>query len=303
MTAPAQEKCDALQEVFTHEEASEFYEAMMSHHRDAMKGLLERYRGSFFNAEHSGTSEKQQWLDVGCGPGNFTKNYLLPLCPPSMERLVAADCSQAMLDHASRKHAHPKIVHRLVDISSDEAVSAFAEREGLFERVCCFLLLHWIRDKVAVLRNIERLIAPGGQCLVVFCTKVAPQQLMRAMLESGKWVRQEHALRSALPDSWENDDEDSIEGKLEGLVASTGLVSLKCDAVVFKVPSPHIDVVVRSLCCHVPLYQFMSEEEKAELEKFSRNFCLQGRCVNYSDTGTVELQRCVIQAYKPWLQS
>lgn len=278
------------------------YEAMMSHHRDAMKGALDRYHDSFFTAEGRGTGEKQQWLDVGCGPGNFTKNYLLPLCPLSMKRLLAVDCSQVMLDYACRKHAHPKIVHRLLDVASDEAVSAFVQQEGLFERVCSFLVLHWIRDKVAVLRNMERLMAPGGQCLVVFNTKVSPQQLIRAMLDSGKWARHEHVLRSALPDSWEHDDVNSITQKLEALVGSSGLVSLKCEVVLLKAPSPHIDVVVRSLCSQVPFYQFLTEEEKAELEAFARNFCLQGRCVNYSVTGTTELQRCVIHAYKPKLQ-
>ncbi|XP_075550081.1 juvenile hormone acid O-methyltransferase-like [Dermacentor variabilis] len=99
-----------------------------------------------------------------------------------------------MLDHAARNHAHPKIEYLLLDIANDKAVSACAAREGLFERVCCFLTLHWISDKAAALRNLERLTAPGGECLVVFNPRVSMQQVLRAMIASGKWKRHEHAL-------------------------------------------------------------------------------------------------------------
>ncbi|XP_049525683.1 uncharacterized protein LOC119456320 isoform X2 [Dermacentor silvarum] len=301
MSVPVEEKPHSAKMVFDAEEASAFYDVMMHHNREAMKGFLERYNDSFFAVENGVQCADRQWLDVGCGPGNFTKNYLLPHAPSSLRRLVAADIAQSMLDYAARKHAHPKIAHRFLDIVDDKAVSAFAEREGLFERVCSFLTLHWISDKAAALRNLERLTAPGGQCLVVFNPRVAPQQLINAMIESGKWKRHEHALKSALPESWELYDVNTMVSKLQGLVASTSLVALSCEVVPLQVVSPEIDLEVRALCAHVPIYRHMKKEEQAEVEEFARNLALQNGCVNFSVTGITHQLRCVIHARKPRL--
>ncbi|XP_054927303.1 juvenile hormone acid O-methyltransferase-like isoform X3 [Dermacentor andersoni] len=215
----------------------------------------------------------------------------------------ARTVEQAMLDHAARNHAHPKIAYRLLDIANDKAVVAFAAREGLFERVCCFLTLHWIRDKAAALRNMEHLTAPGGECLVVFNTRVSLQQVLRAMIASGKWKRHEHVLESALPESWEFYDVDTMVSKLEGLVASTSLVALSCEVVTLQVGSPEIDLEVRALCAAVPIYPHMKEEGKAEVEEFVRNLALQDGCVNFSVTGITHQLRCVIHARKPVLSS
>ncbi|KAH6930380.1 hypothetical protein HPB50_013165 [Hyalomma asiaticum] len=303
MLEPVGEGRDTVPMVFDAEEAPAFYDIAMHHSREAMKIFLERYRDSFFAVDDDAQHAHCQWLDVGCGPGNFTKNYLLPYAPPYFRRLVAADFAQTMLDYAAREHAHPKIAHRLLDITDDDAVSAFIEREGLFERVCCFLTLHWIRDKVAALKNLERLTAPGGQCLVVFHPRVAPQQFFRAMVESGKWKKQERVLKSALPQSWEHYDVDTMTSELKKLVASTSLVVLSCEVTTVPVVSPGIDEAVRALCSEAPIYRNMSKEEQAEVEEFARHLALQGGCVNFSVTGITHQNKCTIHAFKPRLLS
>ncbi|XP_054926380.1 juvenile hormone acid O-methyltransferase-like isoform X1 [Dermacentor andersoni] len=303
MSGPAEDKRQSAEMMFDAEEVSAYYESFMHHNREAMKVFLERYKDSFFAVENGVQCADRQWLDVGCGPGKFTKNYLLPHAPSSLRRLVAADFSQAMLDHAARNHAHPKIAYRLLDIANDKAVSAFAAREGLFERVCCFLTLHWISDKAAALRNLEYLTAPGGECLVVFNPRVAPQQVLRAMIASGKWKRHEHVLKYALPESWEFYDVDTMVSKLEGLVASTSLVALSCEVVPLQVGSPEIDLEVRALCAAIPIYPHMKKEGQVEVEEFVRNLALQDGCVNFSVTGITHQLRCVIHARKPVLSS
>ncbi|XP_054927299.1 uncharacterized protein [Dermacentor andersoni] len=303
MSGLSEDKRQSAEMMFGAEEVPACYDSVMHHNREAMKVFLERYKDSFFAVENGAQCADCQWLDVGCGPGKFTKNYLLPHAPSSLRRLVAADFSQAMLDHAARNHAHPKIAYRLLDIANDKAVSAFAEREGLFERVCCFLTLHWIRDNAAAFRNLEHLTAPGGECLVVFNPRVSLQQVLRAMIASGKWKRHEHALKSALPESWELYDVDTMVSKLEGLVASTSLVALSCEVVPLQVGSPEIDVEVRVLCAHIPIYRHMKKEDQAEVEEFVRNLALQNGCVNFSTTGITHQLRCVVHARKPVLSS
>ncbi|KAL1425217.1 hypothetical protein MTO96_019370 [Rhipicephalus appendiculatus] len=63
-----------------------------------------------------GCHEKMQFLDVGCGTGDFTRDCLLPRCLPC-RRIVATDWSQDMIEYAKRYSAHVKIDYQQLDIS------------------------------------------------------------------------------------------------------------------------------------------------------------------------------------------
>ncbi|KAL1481132.1 hypothetical protein MTO96_050433 [Rhipicephalus appendiculatus] len=57
-------------------------------------------------------TKNQQFLDIGCGTGDFTRDWLLPRCPPC-RRLVAVDASEEMLSYARVNSAHPDIEYEL----------------------------------------------------------------------------------------------------------------------------------------------------------------------------------------------
>lgn len=111
------------------------------------------------------TSNKEQFLDIGCGIGDFTREELLPRCLPC-NRLVATDLSEDMLSHAMKNYSHPKIVYDILDIRGD--VSGFQQKYGQFERVYSFFCLNWVKDKQVAVNNIWRLLAPGGECILLF---------------------------------------------------------------------------------------------------------------------------------------
>ncbi|KAK8763208.1 hypothetical protein V5799_034182 [Amblyomma americanum] len=165
------------------------YDEVRAPDRQATAELLKAWQASFFTCSEGSDESEHQYLDVGCGPGNFVRNHLLPLCPPALKRLVATDNSKAMIDYAKRVHAHPKVEHRLLDIAIDDEVTDFIAKEGCFQRVYSFLALHWIEDKCAALRNIERLLTPGGECLVIFNPYPGPAQLYQALLDSDSWAK------------------------------------------------------------------------------------------------------------------
>ncbi|KAL3223982.1 hypothetical protein MRX96_027049 [Rhipicephalus microplus] len=72
-----------------------------------------------------------QVLDVGCGTGDFTRDFLLPRCLPCA-RLVGIDCSVDMIKYASRHSAHEKIEYEVLDIGED--VTEFISHRGRFDR-------------------------------------------------------------------------------------------------------------------------------------------------------------------------
>ncbi|KAG0423660.1 hypothetical protein HPB47_000573 [Ixodes persulcatus] len=108
--------------------------------------------------------ESQQFLDIGCGNGEFTCQDLLPRCLPR-RRIVAVDVARSTLDKARESFSHPKIEYDFLDIGKD--VSGFLGQYGQFDRVYSFGVLHWT-DQGDSFKNIEKLLTPGGECLLVY---------------------------------------------------------------------------------------------------------------------------------------
>ncbi|KAG0416977.1 hypothetical protein HPB47_006003 [Ixodes persulcatus] len=102
---------------------------------------LELLEGSFGSED----TLDHQFLDVGCGTGDFTRDCLLPRCPPC-RRIVAADVSEDMVQYAREHFSHPKICYDVLDIASED-VSDFIERYGEFDRVYSFFCFHWMRNQ------------------------------------------------------------------------------------------------------------------------------------------------------------
>ncbi|XP_075547454.1 juvenile hormone acid O-methyltransferase-like [Dermacentor variabilis] len=284
---------------FIVKELPKIYDQIRIHNREATGQLLKSWQASFFSNPKEDGKCDEQYLDIGCGPGNFTRNYLLPLCPPSMRRLVAVDNSHSMIDYARREHVDPKIEHRMLDITADDEVSQFIETEGQFDRVYSFLVFHWIHDKCAALRNVERLMAPGGECLIVFNPHPGPLQLSKAMMNSERWKKYSDVLKNVAPDFPDTYDPAYLRNYLINIVKSTSLVPLSRELVRVEATSASMDDTLRLFLPNNPVYSLLNEEGKAELENFAKELMKHGRCSNYSSTGTTWELRFVFHGYKP----
>jgi ubiquinone/menaquinone biosynthesis C-methylase UbiE len=98
-------------------------------------------------------------LDVGCGTGNT----LLALAP-YFESIVGVDLSTNMLRLASRKIIDNRI--RNVSLARMEA-SELGFSTGTFDYVVSHTALHHSGDLGAVLRELGRVVSPGGRLIVV----------------------------------------------------------------------------------------------------------------------------------------
>lgn len=125
---------------------------------------LERLGTSFKSRPNAG----QQFMDVGCGSGDFTRQQLLPRCQPC-RRIVATDISESMVRYARENFGHPQIEYEVHDISKD--VSGLVRKYGQFTRVYSFCALHWVKDHVTAFRNISDLMSSEGECLLLFVAR------------------------------------------------------------------------------------------------------------------------------------
>jgi trans-aconitate 2-methyltransferase len=93
-------------------------------------------------------------LDVGCGDGQLTAELAQSL---SQGKVVGVDGSASMISEAKQSYPEVSFYH------SDIAVFDCSER---FDFIYSFRTFHWIKDKVPVIKNLKRLLKPGGTILI-----------------------------------------------------------------------------------------------------------------------------------------
>lgn len=98
----------------------------------------------------------QDVLEAGCGTGQIT-GWLADMVKPG--KVVAADFAPAMLEQARSRRLEASFV--LMDICCEEPVTQ------PFDVVLCFHSFPHFRDQPAALRQISRLLKPGGQLVVL----------------------------------------------------------------------------------------------------------------------------------------
>ncbi|XP_012521864.1 juvenile hormone acid O-methyltransferase isoform X2 [Monomorium pharaonis] len=132
-------------------------EGSIMQRRDAQDVLEE------FNCELS--KMRGRCLDIGSGPGEITKEMLLPLLPNDAE-VVGADISEAMVEYARKKYSVDKRLSYIVlDIETSELPS---DQVGRYENVVSFYCLHWCNDIWRAFDNIYKLLRPNGKALMMF---------------------------------------------------------------------------------------------------------------------------------------
>lgn len=129
-------------------------------------------------------SMDQQFLDVGCAIGDFTRNVLLPRSD-SCWRIVGVDSSSSMIDYARQNFADPRICYDVLDIAED--VSGFLETYGSFDRLYSFYCFHWVKDQRKAFENVASLLTPGGECLLQFCARNPLFEVWRDVARTERW--------------------------------------------------------------------------------------------------------------------
>jgi ubiquinone/menaquinone biosynthesis C-methylase UbiE len=97
-------------------------------------------------------------LDVGCGPGNYTR-YLAAASGDGL--VVGVDASESMLATGARHAGNSNIAY----VRADACALPFAD--AAFDSVCCVGALHMTQDPIAALEEMTRVLAPAGRMVIV----------------------------------------------------------------------------------------------------------------------------------------
>ncbi|KAH9379925.1 hypothetical protein HPB48_000979 [Haemaphysalis longicornis] len=94
-----------------------------------------------------------------------------------------------MLEFARKNRADPKIEYKSLDLMADDDVARFVKEEGQFDIVFSFLTLHWMPDQHHAFRNVAALMAPGGECFLVFTHTLVLFDIYVALMQSPRWKK------------------------------------------------------------------------------------------------------------------
>ncbi|KAG0430665.1 hypothetical protein HPB47_022483 [Ixodes persulcatus] len=130
----------------------DIYMTVNSRQRQRNLQILDLLQGSFTD-----DTKERQFLDLGCGTGDFTRDHLLPRCP-KVERLVAVDVSEEMVEYARKHFAHPMICYDVLDTAAKD-VTEFVKRYGTLMGMNCISTLVTEEEKPLLLEDVAEITA------------------------------------------------------------------------------------------------------------------------------------------------
>lgn len=172
--------------------------------------------------EELGDGRVTSALEIGCGPGTWT-----PLLAARAAHVDAIDLSTSMLEQARASVTDPA-VHFI------HADAARFQAERQYELVMSIRVLEYIPEWGAILRNLGRLVAPGGRAVIITKT---PFSVWRGTGRE-RWFGP-HTLARRLtgrrldPEFWQQYLPVST---VRGIFADAGFVDIRVRPVIFGLP-------------------------------------------------------------------
>jgi SAM-dependent methyltransferase len=113
--------------------------------------------------EMLGLAPGDRVLDVGCGPGNFSRDFARVA---GDGLVIGIDASATMLASAVRRGGGANLAY----VRGDASDLPFDD--GAFDAVCCFAALYLIEEPMRAIDEIVRVLAPGGRvALLASCNR------------------------------------------------------------------------------------------------------------------------------------
>lgn len=168
----------------------------------------------------------ERWLDIGCGRGAV----LLPVAEAIGQHGIAVgiDISSGMVEHARRLALHAGL--RNVECEVDDAQSP-ATVKGPFDTVSSSLVLFFLSDPLAALRNWRPLLKPGGRLGVTTFGAIDP-----------RWAEVDEVFAPHLPPEMKDARTSGKEGPF---ASDQGVERLFLDAGFTEVRTESTTIMVR----------------------------------------------------------
>lgn len=243
--------------------------------------------------------EQNQYLDLGCGFGGFTRDALLEHVRP-FRRIVGVDRSETLIKYAREHSTHPDICYEVVDIEVDDP-QALLTKYGPFDRIYSFLVLQCVRNLKAAYQNMFHLLKDGGECALVTLTGSVITDVMYQLNKTEEWKgcipdpRELYSERFFLCEPINKEKVVNTETKA---LQDTGLELVSCSVYDSMWTLPDIDAWIDT---YVPVFKLeanIPEERRLAFRRDCRKL-LEAQATTTSEGCTMRHSFVVVHAQKP----
>ncbi|GFU38360.1 hypothetical protein NPIL_167791 [Nephila pilipes] len=110
------------------------------------------------------SDEPEVVMDVGSGPGNISKNYILPAFP-NLKKLIAMDATPSMIEVAKLRHPHSNIEYVVANLEDRATIKEWMGQITKLISIHCF---NWLKDQKSGFQASYDLLKPGGEAAFLF---------------------------------------------------------------------------------------------------------------------------------------
>lgn len=137
-------------------------------------------------------------MDVGCGPGNVTLKWILPLYP-NLKKLIALDYLPSMIKLARTKNSHPKIEYHIADFEDGSTIELWKGQINKLISIHCF---NWLKNQEKGFEIVYDLLQPGGEAAFYFVLQSDFYDAVLDMLNNSKWKSLFEGMDNCVPKSY-----------------------------------------------------------------------------------------------------
>jgi len=178
--------------------------------------------------------DRLQVLDVGCGTGQISFRMLQRL--GSSSRVIAVDHDAGLIALA-RQRGFGDIGSRLFFKTEDAEKLSFGE--GVFDAVVAHLLYRDLADRAAALREMHRVLVPGGTLLLTTPLRGTFGEV-HEMLRERVVANDDAALGRAIDELVQRDPSAQ---ELESAVRAAGFGTLELQHTSFRLSYPNVEAL------------------------------------------------------------
>ncbi|XP_039306344.1 juvenile hormone acid O-methyltransferase-like [Solenopsis invicta] len=227
-------------------------------------------------------------MDVGCGPGDATKDLLLPALG-SDARIIGTDISEKMIKYANVASSDEKRVQfEVLDIETKNLPKKYIAE---FEHVFSFHTLHWCYDIRFTLfnrqafKNIYQVLRPNGTALLYI---VASHDIFEVLRILARDVRFEQYIPDKIKTISPYHDSKNARKELKELLQSIGFTVHHCSLREASYSEKKSEQFLKSITSLLAFHEIMPNNVMEKFKKVLIHEYLK-RKVNYKSIDNKEL--------------
>ncbi|EFN68634.1 Trans-aconitate 2-methyltransferase [Camponotus floridanus] len=206
-------------------------------------------------------------MDIGCGPGDITKNILLPALNPNAV-IMGTDISENMIEFAKKTYSNEKqLKFEVLDIQTKNLPEKYISE---FDHIFSFHALNFCYNFRHTFENIYRMIRPGGNILILMIAHHDVYEIMKIFAEDIRFASYIQDVRNYISPF---NDSVSPCTELRKVLKSIGFDFCHCSLREKTYSSKNMQNFLSSILAIYPFLDKLPHDQKEEFRnEFIREF-------------------------------